>query len=380
MSRTPTLEPLRFLGAFAALCMFAVLGSGCASGEADRRAAARPDVQRMIEYVRSEGAVGVVSLTRNRSGTWRGAAGMAVLQPPRRMRPGDRFRVASVTKTFVATVVLQLVGEGRLRLNDTVERRLPGLLPQGRRITLRQLLNHTSGLYDFVDDARFQARFLRDIRLVVPPRQTVGIAAARPLRFAPGTGWAYSNTGYQILGLMIERVTHEPLKQALTRRIFEPLALRHTSFEPRPSLPEPVAHGYALHGGQLPIPYGRRLDVTQSAGGGAWADGAIVSNVDDIARFYGALFSGKLLRRDLLREMERPVETDLPVRRAGLGVFRSALACGYAWGHEGAMPGYLTQALVSKDGSRVVVMAANGDSTHVAGALAASARNAYCTS
>jgi D-alanyl-D-alanine carboxypeptidase len=334
----------------------------------------------MIEYVRSEGAPGAVWLVRNRSGTWRGAAGMAVLQPRRRMRPGDRVRVASVTKTFVATVVLQLVGEGRLRLNDTVERRLPGVLPEGRRITVRQLLNHTSGLYDYIDDARFQARFLRDIRLVVPPRQTVAIAASHPLRFAPGTSWAYSNTGYQILGLMIERVTHEPLGRVLGRRLFEPLFLRHTSFEHRPSVPEPVAHGYALPYGQLQLQGRRRVDVTWSAGGGAWADGAIVSNVDDVVRFYGALFSGRLLRRDLLREMERLVETDLPVRRAGLGVFRSELACGFAWGHEGAMPGYLTQVLVSKDGSHVVVMAANGDSMRVAGAIAASARNAYCTS
>jgi D-alanyl-D-alanine carboxypeptidase len=359
------------------LCVLAVLGSGCSGGQAEPSATtSRPDLQRMIEYVRSEGAPGVVSLVQNRAATWRGATGMAVLRPARRMRPGERFRVASVTKTFVATVVLQRVAEGRLGLDDTVERHLPGLLPQGRRITVRQLLNHTSGLYDYLEDAPAQARFVGDVR----PRQTVAIAASRPLGFAPGTSWAYSNTGYQILGLMIEQETREPLGRVLARRIFAPLDLRHTSFEPPPRLPKRVAHGYASPGGQAPLARNRPRDVTQSDDDGTWADGAIVSNVDDLARFYGALFSGRLLRRDLLHEMKRPVATDLPVRRAGLGVFRSELACGYAWGHDGVMPGYLTTVLASNDGSHVVVMAANRDSRRVGGALDASARNAFCIS
>jgi D-alanyl-D-alanine carboxypeptidase len=363
----------------AALWILAVLASGCSGNDADRSGATRPDVQRMLEYVHSEGAPGVSALVRDRSGTWRGSAGLAVLQPRRTMRPVDRFRIASVTKTFVATVVLQLVAEGRLRLNDTVERRLPGAVRQGRRITVRQLLNHTSGLYDYIDEPRFQARFRRDLRLVMSPRQSVAIALSHPSRFPPGTSWAYSNTGYQLLGLIIERVTHEPLGRALRRRIFEPLVLRHTSFEPRPGAPEGLVHGYALPYGQLSLLGRRRVDVTRSTGG-AWADGAIVSNVGDMARFYGALLGGKLLPRALLDEMQRLVRTDSVPLRGGLGIFRTELACGYAWGHDGAMPGYLTRVLASKDGSHVVVMAANGDSMRVGGALVASATNAYCTS
>jgi D-alanyl-D-alanine carboxypeptidase len=325
--------------------------------------------------VRSEGAPGVVALARNRSGSWQGASGVAVLQPRRRMRPREHFRVASVTKTFVATVVLQLVAEGRLGLDDTVERRLPGLLPQGRRITVRQLLNHTSGLYDYLDDPHARARFVGDVH----PRQTVAIAASRPLRFAPGTSWAYSNSGYQILGLMIERATGEPLRRVLALRIFAPLGLRHTSFEPPPRLREQVAHGYTSPGGQAPSARDRPRDVTQNADDGTWADGAIVSNVDDLARFYSALLKGRLLRRGLLHEMQRTVPTDFGVR-AGLGLFRMRLPCGYAWGHGGGMAGYLTLVLASKDGSHVVVMAANGDGRRVGSALDASARNAYCTS
>ena len=104
------------------------------------------------------------------------------------------------------------------------------------------------------------------------------------------------------------------------------------------------------------------------------------SNVGDIARFYGALLGGKLLPRALLNRMQRLVRTDSVPLRGGLGIFRIELVCGYAWGHDGAMPGYLTQVLASKDGSHVVVMAANGDSRRVGSALAASATNAYCTS
>ena len=360
----------------APLCAFAVLGGGCSSGQAEPSATtSRPDVQRMVEYVRSEGAPGVVWLVHNQPGTWRGATGAAVLKPRRKMRPGERFRVASVTKTFVATLVLQLVGEGRLGLNDSVERRLPGVLRQGRRITLRQLLNHTSGLYDYLDDMRAQARLVGDVR----PLETVAIAASRPLRFAPGTSWAYSNSGYQVLGLMIERATGKPLGQVLARRIFAPLDLRHTSFEPPPRLPGQVAHGYTSPGGQIPHAGDRPRDVTHMADDGTWADGAIVSNVDDLARFYSALLRGKVLRRGLLHEMQRTVPIDFGAW-AGLGLLRTRTPCGFAWGHDGNMPGYLTLVLASKDGSRLVVMAANGDGRRVGSALDASARNAYCAS
>lgn len=366
--------------ALPALCVVAALLGGCVGGGAEQSGAvARPGVQRLLEYVRGEGSPGVVALVRDRSGTWRGATGLASLRPRRQMRPGDRFRVASVTKTFVAAVVLQLVGERRLRLDDAVERRLPGLIPQGRQITIRQLLNHTSGLYNFTDDERAQARFVRNIRLVVSPRSAVALAAKRPLGFDPGTDWAYSNTGYLLLGLTIERVTGEPLGDVLAQRIFEPLGLAHTSFEPRPQLAGPVAHGYALPGGVVPLTRDGPRDVTQSVGGGAWAAGAIVSTVDDLARFYGALFGGKVLRTDLLGEMQRTIEADAETR-AGLGIFRTRVACGYAWGHSGGLPGYLTQVLASKDGSHIVVIAANGESEHVGRAFFAAAKVAYCIS
>ena len=129
-------------------------------------------------------------LVRNRSGTWRGSAGAAVLEPRRSIRATDRFRIASVTKTFVATIVLQLVGEGRLALDTTVDRWVPSL-KQGPRITVRQLLNHTSGFTSFTESAeaeRLYGRYLENVRFDVPIKRAIGVADAQPLAFPPGKG------------------------------------------------------------------------------------------------------------------------------------------------------------------------------------------------
>ena len=364
----------------AVLVVLAISAGGCSGGDAETPTlVARPDLRRTLDYVRSEGAPGVVALVRNSSGTWRGAAGNAVLEPRRAMRPGDRFRIASVTKTFIAAVVLQLVDEGRLELDDTVERRLPDVVRHGREITVRQLLNHTSGLFNFTDDEGFNARLHRDLEFDVTPRAAVAIANSRPLGFKPGTNWAYSNTGYHVLGLVIERTTAKPLRRVLSERLFEPLGLGSTSFEPSPGVPNGIAHGYSLPDGEFPLGPTRSRDVTTSVGGGAWAAGGIVSNVDDVARFYRVLLAGRLLSPRSLRELRRTVPVD-PSTRVGLGIFRSQVLCGYTWGHDGGMPGYLTHVRTNKNGSHLVVVAANGEGRHVAGALEAAATTAYCTS
>ena len=330
--------------------MLAISAGGCSGGDAEPPTAiARPDLRRTLEYVRSEGAPGVVALVRNSSGTWRGAVGNAVLEPRRAMRPGDRFRIASVTKTFIAAVVLQLVDEGRLELDDTVERRLPGVLRHGREITVRQLLNHTSGLFNFTDDEGFNARLHRDLEFDVTPRAAVAIANSRPLGFKPGTSWAYSNTGYQVL--VIERTTAKPLRRVLSERLFEPLGLDSTSFEPSPGVPNGIAHGYSLPDGEFPLGPTRSRDVTRSVGGGAWAAGGIVSNVDDVARFYRLLLASRLLSPRSLRELRRTARVD-PSTGVGLGIFRSQVLCGYTWGHDGGLPGYLTHVRGRDSGDR----------------------------
>lgn len=332
----------------------------------------------MLEDVRSEGAPGVIALVWNGRDTWRASIGSANLRPKRAISDGDRIRFASVTKTFVATVVLQLIDEGRLALDEPIERWLPGVLAAGRSASVRQLLNHTSGISDFPDEATF-ARFLQNTRLFVPARAAVAIATAEPLQFRPGEGWQYTNTGYEVLGLLIERVTGELLAPVLSSRIFEPLQLRDTSFEPRPGRPRAVALGYALPGSDFVAPGAAARDLTGSVNPGAYASGAIVSTVDDIANFYRSLFSGRLLPPELLAEMLRTVPTGGP-NGQGLGIYRYPVPCGVAWGHGGVFPGYVSAVLSSRDGKHLVVLAANGASGPLSDALFDSAKSIYCRS
>ena len=349
------------------LLLFVLLASGCAesgsrSDKGERTGRERPELERLLEQVGSAGAPGATAFVASRSGVWRGATGDAVLKPLRPMRFDHRIRVASITKSFVAAVVLQLVNEGRLSLDDTVDQRLPGLLRLGSQITIGRLLNHTSGFAsgdgDSPDAEALYRQHLEDPeRFDVPVRKMITLADRMPLQFEPGTNYHYTNTGYDVLGLIVERVTGGSLEAALTQRIFEPLNLRHTSFEPmRLQSDLGLAHGYAIVGSDLPA----SSDVTRAGLFGTWASAGIVSNVADVATFYSALFGGRLLPRRLLSEMQRRVRTPSPFVQAGLGIFRYKLPCGgYAWGHGGSTHGYSSMALTSMDGTHTVAVGAN---------------------
>lgn len=331
-----------------------MLAAGALCATALVAAPARADkLDSSLRQLSAAGAPGVIVLTRDGARTRRLARGDAILATHAPMRPTDRFRVGSVTKTFVATVVLQLVGESRLTLDDSVERWLPGVVPGGERITVRELLNHTSGLFDYTQDEAFLQSWLRDPRHEWTPSEIIGIATAHQPTAAPGAAWRYSNTGYIVLGLIAEAATGRPLATELDARIFAPLRLRATSFDSGPRIAGRHAHGY--FGG------GRARDVTAFSPSGAWAAGAIVSNADDVARFYRALMRGRLLRADLLNAMTTTVPI-VPGARYGLGIAHVRVRCGRAWTHEGDFPGYLTSVLTSADGRREAVVMVNSDS------------------
>ncbi|MFL5914848.1 MAG: serine hydrolase [Gaiellaceae bacterium] len=304
----------------------------------------------------------------------RAAVGYAKAETHAPMAATARFRIGSVSKTFTAVTVLQLVAEGKLHLSDTVERWLPGLLPSGKEITIRELLNHTSGLYDYVRDPNVRTTWGTDH--VPPPRRLIAIAASHGLDFSPGTRWEYSSTNYQVLGMLIERVSGHSLAAELKRRIFRPLRLNATALVPGRDIPGPHANSYYVYSN------GRRLNETRTTFG-AWADGAIVSNAPDLARFYRALLGGKLLSRTLLSQLKRTVSTagSQDGEASGLGIFRISLACGKTWGHTGGAAGYLTKVLASANGKRVVVVATNGfvdEGAITQPLLDATATTAYC--
>jgi D-alanyl-D-alanine carboxypeptidase len=269
----------------------------------------------------------------------------------------DRYRVGSATKTFVATVVLQLAGEGRLGLSDAVERWLPGLVPGGGAITVRQLLNHTSGLADYApdEDDTFIRRVLADRHRAWTPHELVAIGTAQPPLFAPGARWSYSNTGYILLGLIVEAATGNPLEAELRKRVFVPLRLRATSFDSGARIAGRHARGYTRIGAR------RRYDISVVDQTWAGAAGAISSTAGDLARFHRALSGGRLLRPRLLAQMRTTVATGSGVQTYGLGLIRTRYPCGTFWGHGGETLGYLSHADWSRRGGRQAILAVAAD-------------------
>jgi D-alanyl-D-alanine carboxypeptidase len=319
------------------------------------------NLQKSVDDLVAAGAPGAVLFVRDGQKTTTYTAGVADLATSRPIAARDRYRIASLTKTYTATVVLQLVAEGKLRMSDSVERWLPGLVPNGRNITIRHLLGHTSGLFDFEKDPRLnQPYFKGDFDYFWSPKARLALATSHDPLYAPGqtTTSTYSNTNYTALGLIVEAATRKSIGSQLRRRIFEPLHLSKTTFPVRETKIEGShSHGYFLVG-QPPL-----VDVTQFSPSIAGAGGAIVSTVGDVATFYRALLSGRLLERAQLNAMKTtlPSKGDVEGTRYGLGIQRVPTPCGPAWGHSGGFPGYLTYALSSGTGARQSVLMVNID-------------------
>ncbi len=344
--------------------MVVALATGAAPGV---RASPDSPVRGALAQVVAAGVPGSYAVVDGVAG-WRGSAGVGNLRTGRAPDPRGRVRVASVTKSFVATVVLQLVGEGRLGLDDPIADHLPGLLPYTEPITVRQLLGHTSGVPR--DIAHWQTPEEIDTKRweSFRPAELVRLATdGVPLLFPPGTGFSYSNTGYTVLGLLVERITGRSLAGELERRVFRPLHLRDTSFPSyQPFLPFPAAHGYEqLYGEQAPL-----TDVTTYVWSRLWASGNVVSSLDDLNRFFRALLGGRLLRADLLAQMRDVREGALGPFGYGLGLMKLAGPCGGPewWGHGGDVPGYNTWSLHTADLTRQVSAGMNQDLTAPAAA------------
>lgn len=355
------------------LLVVAILAASAASSLPAAGAAPRPNsapaaLQQAVQQLVNDGVPGAMALERVGSSTWRAAAGVANLATGEPMSPYDRYRIGSVTKSFVSTVVLQLEAEHRLSLADPVEHWLPGVVPNGSNITIRELLNHTSGIPDYIT-LSFVLQLLHDPLRHYTPLELVDDALQNPPVFAPGAGWAYSNTDYILLGMIIAAADHvnTPPLQSLAppaetlARIVAPLGLLHTSWP----VADPDIHGLHTHGYLINAPAVFNVppvdDTTVQDPSWGWSAGAIISTLDDVATFHRALFAGHLLPAQQQQELLDFV----PVRPGldyGLGVFRLQLPCGPALGHDGdALAGY-TVSLTSPDGSRQFVIYSNEDS------------------
>ena len=334
--------------------------AAASAGAAVRAGAPAPSAfQAAIQQIVNDGVPGAIGLARHGGQVTVTASGVADVATETPMAPGDRVRVGSVTKTFVATVVLQLVAEHRLSLSDTVGRWLPGLVPGGGNITVQELLQHTSGIYSYTNDPAFLPALFSDPTRVWRPTELVRIAVAHPPVFPPGTSFAYSNTDYVLLGMIIQAATGHPVGQELQARIFQPLGLRDTYLPyANPHLRTTYAHGYLLGQPGATGP----ADTTVMSPSWAGAAGGIVSTAADIARFYTALLTGKLLPAAQLRQMMTTTPTGQG-DNYGLGIQAELLPCGTVWGHQGDLPGYFSNPFTTTDGSSQSVVLVNADAS-----------------
>ncbi|MEU7018250.1 serine hydrolase domain-containing protein [Streptomyces sp. NPDC046385] len=270
-----------------------------------------------------------------------------------------RFRIGSVSKTFSSVVLLQLVQEGRLELDAPVDRYLPGLLPDAR-ITVRHLLTHRSGLADYTD-AMFNQTvpgFEAVRNKVFGYRDLVALSLAEPRTTEPGAAYAYSNTNFVVVGMLIEQLTGRPVADAYERRILKPLGLRGTSYVH----PDTAIKGLHVNGYLHPDEEGAPLvDSTEQTVSWAQSAGAVISTPADLNTFTGALMRGRLLSAPMLDAMTTVTPTDTTnTRFYGLGLRRYDLSCGtQVYGHTGTVQGYYTYAFSTRDGRRSLSALAN---------------------
>ncbi|MFJ6348938.1 serine hydrolase domain-containing protein [Streptomyces sp. NPDC054835] len=318
--------------------------------------------QQALDAAVAAGVPGAVAQARDGRDRWTGTAG--------ERKGNDRFRVGSITKTFTATVLLQLQAEGRIDLDDPVEKWLPGVVAghghDGRKISVRQLLNHTSGIYSYTGDPAFQERvfgpgFLQHRYDTWTAKQLVDVAMAHEPEFAPGTSWSYSNTNFVLAGMVIEKVTGRPYAQAVENRIIKPLKLRATSVPGTDSrMPRPHSGAYSKLSRETTGP---TYEVTALNPSIAGAAGEMISDSNDLQTFYRALLKGRLLPAAELKEMTDTVRVS-PELGYGLGLMQQKLSCGKeVWGHGGGIHGSGSQALVTRDGEHSLAGNLNADWT-----------------
>ncbi|MFG2458043.1 serine hydrolase domain-containing protein [Streptomyces sp. NPDC048523] len=338
-----------------------------ATGATDDHRATRQAVRAAVK----DGVPGVTLTAKDGRSTWSTTAGVGNLRTHAPRSADDRYRVGSITKTFVSTVLLQLEAEGRLSLDDTVEKWLPGVVRgnghDGSRITVRQLLNHTSGIFDYTADETFaRTYFLKDGFLehrydTQSPEQLVATAMAHKPDFAPGTSWNYSNTNYVLAGMVIHKVTGRTYGEEIRHRVIDPLHLTATSVPgTRVTVPQPSSRAY---GKLAETATGPTYDVTELNPSLASSAGEMISDSADLDRFYTALLKGRLLPPEQLKEMKTTVAIEgLPSAGYGLALIDRELSCGvHVWGHDGGIHGSTSVAVTTADGKHSLAFNFNGD-------------------
>ncbi|MEU4652268.1 serine hydrolase domain-containing protein [Nocardia fluminea] len=329
----------------------------------------RAEITAALNNAVSQGYPGAQAVITDNGHTWTVAAGVADLATGRPFSGDDQLRIASNTKPFVATVMLQLVAESKVELDAPVERYLPGVVHgpgiDGNRITIRNLLQHSSGLPEYA--AEFGAPpkpgqvagLTEQVRWgTTDTAEVIRNALTAPADFEPDAQWAYSNTNYAVAGMVIEKITGNPVGAEITHRVIVPLGLRDTYY-PNPDeidIRGPHPKGYTEIDGV-------RVDYTSQNVSWAGAAGAMVASGADLNHFFTALLDGQLLPPAQLAEMKNVRPTGVDSTWAyGLGLARMTMSCGNElWGHTGGLSGTVTYGGVVLTRGRAVTIALNQD-------------------
>lgn len=305
-----------------------------------------------------------MAISRHGELLFSGAAGVSNLETGTPVQPNDRFRIYSIAKAFAAIVVLQLVDEGLLSLDDTITKWLDTdavlAIPNVDQVTIRQLLTHTGGIYDFADDT--DSPFWDDAFLgpnadwskvwTVDELLTYAAAENHDPYFAPGEGHHYSNTDYLLLGLIIERVTGKRYGDELKRRILDPVGLKNTFLAEGADMPDGTISGYQFLDGQA-------VDVSVTNLSWIWSAGGMVSTTEDLLAFAEVLFSGELISKKSFAEMFTFVPTDNPRKGEGMGVYRIETVHGTLTGMDGTGAGFTSSMMRHDEASITVAILAN---------------------
>ncbi|MEV0197924.1 serine hydrolase domain-containing protein [Nonomuraea sp. NPDC050691] len=332
----------------------------------------RPHLQKALEEIVESGFVGLSLRVHDERGQWAGSAGAAELGGSAKPPINGHVRIGSNTKTFTATLVLQLVAEGKVGLDAPVA----GYLPEfglDERITVRMLLQHTSGLFNFTGEVHADGTIVPGIPIpygttgrqwmdnrfmIYRPQELVQLALSKPARFEPGTGWSYSNTNYVLARLLIEKVTGRSYAEQMQRLILGPLGLSGTVVpDTSPEIPAPHAHAYYRY---TDAGEHKTIDITRQNPSWISTGGDMISTTQDLHTFISALLGGKLLPAPLLAEMCTPHPTGIPNMDYGLGVFVVTTDDGDTLiSHNGAAVGHAALMYSTPDGSKTLTAALN---------------------
>lgn len=326
-------------------------------GTSSRASSGDPDIARRLDEaldraMAASGAPGAIAGVWKGDFVWRAARGLADVRAGTPMQTSQVWRIGSVTKTFTATAVLRLVDKGKLSLDDRLSRFRPDF-PRADRITVRQLLQHSSGIFSWDEDEATRTAIFQHPERQWTMETMIRLAAGKPFYFEPGAAFHYSNVGYFLLASIIEQAAGKGLAQVIREEVTEPLGLRHTYLPDGPRYKDEVIRGYMTEAGALKDTTGLRFadvinyDLAQSAGG-------MVSTLDDLNVWVRALAAGRLLSKRMHTEQLRVIPIP-QVKGIGYGLGVNVNTSTGWLGHSGGVTGAMCNVYIHPEADTVII-------------------------